>query len=297
MKDFRSFYKDLLMPVPMFPLYGLGELVCYGGFRYEVTSFEPDEKEGCWKYDLARVDGTAGKKSAILEPGLMKSYMTKRMETVEKPGTSIHSPKWDKCVEQVEGNAEGVNAYAVCTAMLGDESFKSMDDSSFAEKMQFYLEKLGIGSAGAVPNSLLADQDLEPETRKGMATMVRKTEAVQGTDLDSFSVWYYDKHGAQMCAVFGSIIDAEAFANIVDVAGYKNVKILKGQVEQTGKELVRVAAKAEDARPGQQDNLINRIKNIQIKRQKATIDARDTSEKSFNREWRGLNGKNINQKS
>lgn len=151
---------------PMFPMYGIGESVMYGGFRYAVTDFSLNEKDNCWEYDLVRLDGTDEKANGILEPGLCKS------QAFAKPGASIHTKKWDDCVEHVKANSSGANAYAVCTAMFGDDSFKAMDDAGFLAKVDEYIDRLGItagikaksvgiGFAGPVPGSLLARQDLE----------------------------------------------------------------------------------------------------------------------------------------
>ncbi|MCL5733134.1 MAG: hypothetical protein M1334_00515 [Patescibacteria group bacterium] len=44
-----------------------------------------------------------------------------------KPGrASIHTAKWDKCVEDVKSKNSAVNPYAVCTAVLSNESFKNI---------------------------------------------------------------------------------------------------------------------------------------------------------------------------
>jgi hypothetical protein len=86
---------------------------------------------------------------------------------VEKPGESIHSEKWDDCIRDVQSKGEKVNAFAVCTAQLGQESFKSQYQhlaytKSLVKKARTETQKMGIGFAGPVPTSLLADQDLEP---------------------------------------------------------------------------------------------------------------------------------------
>src|SRR5579872_661302 len=86
----------------------------------------------------------------------------RNMNIVEKPGASSHSAKWDRCVEHVKESGSGKNAYAVCTEMLGDESFKFIkSEDDFTEKMNEYMRKLGISGAGPVPSSLLARQNLE----------------------------------------------------------------------------------------------------------------------------------------
>lgn len=45
---------------------------------------------------------------------------------IGKPGPSIHSAKWDRCIEHVKANSPDVNAYAVCTATLGSQSMRSV---------------------------------------------------------------------------------------------------------------------------------------------------------------------------
>ena len=91
-----------------------------------------------------------------------------------KPGDAVHTPKWDRCVEHVKASGSGADPYAVCTAMLGDESFKSMDEGKFnavldkaleeVEKDSFGVGGFGIAGAGPIPRSLLARQDLEGST-------------------------------------------------------------------------------------------------------------------------------------
>jgi len=91
-------------------------------------------------------------------------------DDVQKPGESIHSEEWDACVREVQskvGNAKA-NAYAVCTAKLGDTAFKSQVRhlayvKSEIKKARKEVEKMGIEAAGPIPNSELARQDLEGE--------------------------------------------------------------------------------------------------------------------------------------
>ncbi len=80
---------------------------------------------------------------------------------VTKPAGATHTPKWDRCVSHVKSTNPGADAYAVCTAMLGDESFKSMDEGKFNAVLDKALEKIGIVAAGPIPESKLARQDLE----------------------------------------------------------------------------------------------------------------------------------------
>jgi antitoxin component of MazEF toxin-antitoxin module len=88
---------------------------------------------------------------------------------VSKPGPSIHTAKWDKCIEDVKRRG-GANAYAVCTAQLGEEAFKSEVRhmgyvKSLIAKARKEIKKMGIGDAGGIPHSLLARQDLEGDAQ------------------------------------------------------------------------------------------------------------------------------------
>lgn len=90
-----------------------------------------------------------------------------RSEQVEKPGDSPHTTDWDKCVLDVQSKNPKSNAYAICTAKLGEQAFKSQYRHMAYVKTQIKkarqeVEKMGVGTAGAIPNSLLARQDLEP---------------------------------------------------------------------------------------------------------------------------------------
>lgn len=184
-------------------------------------------------------------------------YKSIRTVSVEK---AAHSAKWDSCIAQVQNGRSDADPYAVCTAMLGTEAFKSMDNNSFKDKIKFYMQKLGIAGAGPVPNSLMASQDLEPTTEKSIQ---------KSTDIQNFSVWYYDKSGAQKCAVFNNITDAEAFAKLVEVMGFNNIQIMKGIDEPT-------------------KDLVDSIKQIQVRRQQAEVNSRTQSTKSFKNFWAKL---------
>lgn len=79
-------------------------------------------------------------------------------DQVMKPGASVHTAKWDSCVQQVKASGKDVDPYAVCTAQLGEGSFKSFKE---------YWEEKAVDTsfAGPTPKSGLADQDLEGETK------------------------------------------------------------------------------------------------------------------------------------
>ena len=57
--------------------------------------------------------------------------LNKSIESLEKTaGHDIHSDKWKRCVEHVKEQGDVDNAYAVCTASLGDDAMKSFAKSS-----------------------------------------------------------------------------------------------------------------------------------------------------------------------
>lgn len=108
--------------------------------------------------------------------------MTSEDTHVEKPGESIHTPEWDSCVIDVTGSVD--NPSAVCTAKLGEESFKSqyrhLSYTKHIIKKAKDVVKFGIEGAGEVPSSLLAAQDLEDEeTEKGIASNDALTELAE----------------------------------------------------------------------------------------------------------------------
>jgi len=69
--------------------------------------------------------------SSVFEPcnqyALNEAFsVVAKSESAEKVGDKdIHSDKWKRCVKQVQTNNPEVDAYAICTAQLGAESFKS----------------------------------------------------------------------------------------------------------------------------------------------------------------------------
>jgi hypothetical protein len=164
------------------------------------------------------------------------------------------------------------------------EFFKSMnlveksEDLVSKDRIKAYLEKLGISGAGPIPNSLLSRQDLEGTEREYFES------ATKSQDIGNFAVWYYDSEGARKCAVFGNMIDAQAYADIVDSLGYKDVSIMKGQLEEAKED-------AKDADTKQEvKSIVERIKNIQIKRQKMALNTRG-AQKSFKQKWSELTSK------
>jgi HK97 family phage prohead protease len=59
-----------------------------------------------------------------------------------KPGAGTHSEKWDRCVAEVRAR-DGVDSpEAVCTAQLGEESFRGLDRGPWTEKDSQKVEAL-----------------------------------------------------------------------------------------------------------------------------------------------------------
>lgn len=230
-------------------------------------------------------------------PSFAKAYASATGQDVQK-AEATHSAKFDRCVEHVKG--KGVdNAYAVCMAQLGDEAFKSENDggSDYEKEIDLFIRKLGISGAGPVPHSLLARQDLEGSTTKSFKGfykslnkaadkwwVVRYSDAVnpnmpvsQRFPTKAEAVNWMD--GLTSQGIFSVLIEEEVVSTSAE----------KGVLETTGKQLNNVvqAAKGADTEQEKQ-SLAERIKNIQVKRQKATIAAR----KSFKDVWRSLGNGN-----
>lgn len=103
----------------------------------------------------------------------------KNSARMEKPGAAAHTAKWDRCVAHVKESSPGADPYAVCTAMLGDETFKAMEEDEFNGLVDKALGQIGIVAAGPIPRSLLARQDLEGSTsRKSFEGFTRQAELV-----------------------------------------------------------------------------------------------------------------------
>ena len=212
----------------------------------------------------------------------MSKHTTNITQEISKPGPSIHSEKWDRCVADLKGKP-GVNAYAVCTAQLGESSFKSIEEMSKAEldMAKSELEKaIGIAAAGPVPNSLLAEQDLEGETRKASLT----AEVQERIYFEALALL---RNGASVAVIAqflskkygGSFYEVQ---QIVQACQYNNKSMNKGAVEQTGKKLQILTDEAENIEDSsEKSDLVERIKNTQIKRQEAILEERG----SFKSMW------------
>ncbi len=101
-------------------------------------------------------------------------------QSIQKPGPSTHTVAWDRCVDHVRSKNPNADPYAVCTASLGESSFKSQDDfikradeildamAKGVDMFKSFWKKKAVNTsfAGGTPSSLLADQDLEGTTTK-----------------------------------------------------------------------------------------------------------------------------------
>lgn len=143
------------------------------------------EDHGCWDEEkeakaylqMLREGGTFGVLIEQTVVGQTQKGVIAKDKLLQKPGGSTHTAKWDRCVAHVKSNNPDADPYAVCTAMLGDESFKAMDEVQFNGIIDKALDELtkspaagvgsfGIAGAGPIPHSLLARQDLEGTTKK-----------------------------------------------------------------------------------------------------------------------------------
>jgi len=112
--------------------------------------------------------------------GRVAAVDTDGYEETDPMAKEAHTAKWDRCVEHVKSSSPGADPFAVCTAMLGDESLKAMDEARFNGLIDKALEEMakdnfgvgsfGISGAGPIPRSLLAGQDLESSSTKKSAS-------------------------------------------------------------------------------------------------------------------------------
>lgn len=142
------------------------------------------QDHGCWEEEkeakaylqMLREGGTFGVLIEQNVVGMTEKGAISKDRLLQKPGGSTHTARWDRCVSHVKENSPGADPYAVCTAMLGDESFKAMDEAKFdaiidkaleeMEKDNFGVGGFGIAGAGPIPESKLARQDLEGSSTK-----------------------------------------------------------------------------------------------------------------------------------
>lgn len=261
----------------------------------------------------------------------------KKKNVVEKPGDATHTAKWDRCVEHVKANGSGANAYAVCTAMMDGESFKTTEtDEEFKSRVDGYIKRLNITSglpskvvdttaseknvdtsfAGAVPNSLLARQDLETtktaivkdgsdheltiEIHNGTEKMAKAVfegckiaDIVAAESYKNVTVFVtpemQDANGKRIGChiVLGQDGSPQVFFSLKDAHNFIDSVFGKGQVEETGKELIEMAETAKDEGEEAQSDLVGNITRVQEKRQKATLTARkkETTSKTFKEIW------------
>ena len=184
------------------------------------------------------------------------------------------------------------------------------EDMEYKAQLEEYMRKLGIEGAGPVPNSLLARQDLEPNKAEKCncgkcADCMTQTfkAAFEGTDMPELVVAEVfeghniligpelidsDGHRIGCWVVMGHDGEWQTFFTIEDAREFVG-SVFKASVEQTGKELDEAAEEAKHVDIAT-DSIVENIKNIQIKRQKATIAAREKEQgdtkKSFRDGWK-----------
>lgn len=217
------------------------------------SSMAQEESEGAEHYRHLASEFTEMAEDECNHKEKLEEMETNKAQ-IEKPGQSIHSAKWDSCVAEV-GKDPSINAYAVCTSKLGEESFKSNMTKSELEMAKNELKKaIDTAYAGPIPNSKLAEQDLEGETRKVAP-----------------DVCYY-------CAGRGMIKGKNGKWFDCPKCGGSGV-IEKGTIEQTGKQLDEEIKQADNS-----SDFVENIKAIQLKRQKAILEER--SNETFKSNWK-----------
>lgn len=271
--------------------------------------------------------------------------------------TESEGARMEKCVSYVSDKAGVVKAYGVCTAILADDTYKSMDESAFLKEVDLFLQKLGIAGAGPIPNSLLARQDLEPNStsKAEEPQFIKNLRRLQKREGGGVCVYYTDKTGNKQEKIFDKLVDAEAYArDLAEVQGFNNiivnkgaydwedsdstekkagdwwivrhngseymrfatlkearecvdmlcgqgmfaviiaesvVDMSKGVLETTGKQLTETVKDAREAHTTRETaSLVDRIKNIQERRQSGTIAARakEAVGKTFRQGWDAL---------
>ena len=107
--------------------------------------------------------------------------LEKSIENLQKTaGKDIHSEKWKRCVEHVKEQGDVDNAYAVCTASLGQDSFKS-----FAKSHELTGEDIN-----KINMRLLKDQTARLEE----TAELQKTQSQEVPQELNKSFWSADPH-------------------------------------------------------------------------------------------------------
>ena len=83
----------------------------------------------------------------------LKPKEDRAAQDISKPGEGTHSDKWDRCVAEVRARGGVDSPEAVCTAQLGEESFRGLERGEWTEKdmgkIESLLKKIGnVGVAG-----------------------------------------------------------------------------------------------------------------------------------------------------
>lgn len=186
-------------------------------------------------------------------------------------------------------------------------------------KENWIKKNLNTAAAGPVPNSLLARQDLDDDTTEkamcpgcglepgiylvrfdGVNHIVVKSEdacsscgndMIKSTETNKIDAQIKDQQ--QLMANAKRIGDFEMVSEhqerIEQLQAKKN-EMTKGAIEQTGKKLDIIEQKAQDADTTEtKDELVDKLKSTQLKRQKAIINARKSMNTSFKKHWADIN--------
>jgi hypothetical protein len=88
-------------------------------------------------------------------------------EVVNKPGEGTHSEKFDRCVEHVKESNPTANAFAVCTAQLGEDAFNKVESKTGGFQMTDVKKEE-------------AEPPVAPETKEpGMAQLLAVLERIE----------------------------------------------------------------------------------------------------------------------
>lgn len=184
------------------------------------------------------------------------------------------------------------------------EAIKGMDIDSpqFIKELDEFMRTLGIEGAGAIPESLMARQDLEGKTTKFAKTRNFKEywkdcadralallDEVKEEVIDIDSQVHEKNVVSQTCTSCGSDYNYNNELTTPPKCPYCGVS--KGVIEQTGKKLDTALKDAADADTrAERKSVVDTIKEVQLRRQKATIAERskEAAGKNFKQVWGGI---------
>ena len=210
------------------------------------------------------------------EVAAMNAPFAYKSQGVEKTGPSIHSAKWDECVADVKAKDSGKNAYAICTAKLNEESFKSQfKDLAYAKsEIKKARKAVGIGFAGDVPESLLAEQDLETtkhQTKEVITYRRFKIEVCE--DLEGETLYFA---GGEYYATL--VRAKQAVDKFIENDMKKSVTSVENKIKNAVEDIEEADSTEEKSEAAEE------VKDLQEKRQKAEIKERNMNKAMSNSE-------------